>query len=168
MKNLILVLFTLLLTSAFAQMPETADSVYWTPKYCDTAESTFEAHLVQWTWNGNVGDCIQPSEAMANAFYNEKTGEVGLWLVDTYQCCCEVASMPGSEAVWNFFTGSPCQAYLDSIGFIYNDPDYVNWTSLDEDDLELNGIYIDMYGIYHTIPPKGLSVIDKTKYIRLN
>ena len=85
MKNLFLVLLTLLLTSAFAQMPNTADSVYWTPKYCDTAESTFEAHLTQWTWNGNVGDCIQPSEAMANAFYNEKTGEVGLWLVDTYQ-----------------------------------------------------------------------------------
>ena len=168
MKNLFLVLLTLLLTSAFAQMPNTADSVYWTPKYCDTAESTFEAHLTQWTWNGNVGDCIQPSEGMANAFYNEKTGEVGLWLVDTYQCCCEVASMPGSTSVWNFFTGSPCEAYLDSIGFVYNDPDYVNWTSLDEMDLILDGIYIDMYGRQYTIPPVGLSIMNRKTYIRLN
>ena len=167
MKNLFLVLFTLLLTSAFAQMPETADSVYWTPKYCDTAESTFEAHLVQWTWNGNVGDCIQPSEAMANAFYNEETGEVSLWLVDTYQCCCEVASLPGSEAAWNGFMGSPCQTYLDNIGFIYNDPNYINWTSLNESDIELDGPYIDMYGIQYITPPKGLSIKNKTKYIRL-
>ena len=29
MKNLLLVLFTLLLTSAFAQVPNTADSIYW-------------------------------------------------------------------------------------------------------------------------------------------
>ena len=163
----ILILLLAIASIVFSQMPVTADSIYWTPKYCDTAESTFEAHLVQWTWNGNVGDCIQPSEAMANAFYNEKTGEVGLWLVDTYQCCCEVASMPGSEAVWNFFMGSPCQTYLDSIGFIYNDPNYVNWTSIDEDDINLEGIYIDQFGRQYTIPPKGLSVKNKVKYYRL-
>ena len=166
MKNLFLVLFTLLLTSAFAQMPETADSVYWTPKYCDTAESTFEAHLVQWTWNGNVGDCIQPSEPMANAFYNEKTGEVGLVLKDTYECCCQQASLPGSEAVMTFFMGSPCQTYLDSIGFIYNDPNYINWTSLSENNIKLNGIYIDMYGKQYTTPPKGLSIMNGKKYYK--
>ena len=168
MKNLFLVLFTLLLTSAFAQPPLTADSVYWTSKYCDSAENTLEAHLTQWTWNGNIGDCIQPSEAMANAFYNEETGEVSLWLVDTYQCCCEVASLPGSTSVWTFFMGSPCQTYLDSIGFIYNDPDYVNWTSLDEMDLELDGIYIDMYGRQYIVPPIGLSIMNRKTYIRFN
>ena len=168
MRNLFLVLFTLLLTSAFAQMPETADSVYWSAKFCDTAENTLEAHLTQWTWNGNVGDCIQPSIEFATAFYDEETGNVSLYLVDTYECCCQIASAPGSEAVWTFFMGSPCQTYLDSIGFIYNDPDYVNWTSLSEMDLELDGIYIDMLGIQYTIPPKGLSIMNKTKYIRLN
>ena len=136
-------------------MPETADSVYWSTKYCDTAE-TFEEHLTQWTWNGNALDCIQPSEAFANAFYNEKTGEVSLYLLDSYECCCQVASTPGSIGAWTFFYDSPCQAYLDSIGFIYDDPDYINWTSLNESDIELDGIYIDMYGIQHTIPPNAL------------
>ena len=40
--------------------------------------------------------------------------------------------------------------------------------SINELDLELNGIYIDMYGIYHTTPPKGLSIMNKEKYIRFN
>ena len=62
---------------------------------------------------------------------------------------------------------SDCPAYLDSIGFIYNDPDYVNWTSLDEDNLELDGIYIDPFGRQYIIPPKGLSVMNKKKYYRL-
>ena len=163
-KILFLVLFTSLLT--YGQIPETADSVYYSTKFCDTAESTFEAHLTQWTWNGNIGDCIQPSEEFANAFYNEKTGEVSLYLLDSYECCCQVASTPGSIGAWSFFYESPCQTYLDSIGFIYDDPKYINWTSLEEN-IKLNGIYIDMYGIQHTIPPKGLSVKDKTKYIRL-
>ena len=111
MKNLLLTLFTLLSTLAFAQMPETADSVYWSTKYCDTAE-TFEEHLTQWTWNGNALDCIQPSEAFANAFYNEKTGEVSLYLLDSYECCCEVASTPGSIGAWTFFYDSPCHCLL--------------------------------------------------------
>ena len=167
MKNLFLVLFTLLLTSAFAQMPETADSVYWSTKYCDTAENTLEAHLTQWTWNGNAVDCIQPSEAFASAFYDEETGQVLLYLLESYECCWEVASTPGSIGAWTFFSGSPCQTYLDSIGFVYDDPKYINWTSLDESGIKLDGIYIDMYGIQHTIPPKGLSIMNKQKYMRL-
>ena len=167
MKNLFLVLFTLLLTSAFAQMPETADSVYWSTKYCDTSENTLEAHLTQWTWNGNAVDCIQPSEAFASAFYDEETGQVLLYLLDSYECCCEVASTPGSIGAWTFFYGSPCQTYLDSIGFVYDDPKYINWTSLDESCIKLDGFYIDMYGIQHTIPPKGLSIMNKQKYMRL-
>ena len=168
MRNLFLVLFTLLLTSAFAQMPETADSVYWSAKFCDTAENTLEAHLTQWTWNGNVGDCIQPSiefatgTNMCDQLYPE------IWLFDSYDCCCKVASLPGSEAVWTGFMDSDCPAYLDSIGFIYNDPDYINWTSLSEMDLELDGIYIDMYGRQYIAPPKGISIMNRKTYIRLN
>ena len=104
---------------------------------------------------------------MVNAFYNEKTGNVLLYLLDSYDCCCKVASLPGSEAVWNGFMKSDCPAYLDSIGFIYNDPDYVNWTSLDEMDLILDGIYIDIYGRQYITPPKGLSIMNRKKYYRL-
>ena len=163
MKNLFLVLFTLLLTSAFAQMPNTADSIYWTPKYCNTSETAEDCYEA-WTYNANIGCYV------AGTYGTEMCDQLypNIWLMDSYDCCCKVASLPGSEAVWNGFMDSDCPAYLDSIGFIYNDPDYVNWTSIDEDDLELKGIYIDMYGIYHTIPPKGLSVKDKNKYIRLN
>ena len=112
-------------------------------------------------------DCIQPSEAFASAFYDEETGQVLLYLLDSYECCCEVASTPGSIGAWTFFYGSPCQTYLDSIGFVYDDPKYINWTSLDESGIKLDGIYIDMYGIQHTIPPKGLSIMNKQKYMRL-
>ena len=168
MKKILLLTLVAISSISLSQMPETADSVYWSSKFCDTAENTLEAHLTQWTWNGNVGDCIQPSIEFATAFYDEESGNVSLYLVDTYECCCQVASAPGSESVWTFFMGSPCQTYLDSIGFIYNDPDYVNWTSLSEMDLELEGIYIDMYGRQYTIPPKGLSIMNKNKYYRFN
>jgi hypothetical protein len=163
MKNLFLVLFTLLSTLAFAQMPETADSIYWSVKFCDTSE-TVEDCYESYTYNANLG-CYQ-----AGTYGTNMCDQLwpAIWIFDSYDCCCKVASLPGSEAVWTGFTNSDCPAYLDSIGFIYNDPDFVNWTSIDEDDLELKGIYIDMYGTYHTIPPKGLSVKDKTKYIRLN
>ena len=161
MKKLLL-LFTFINFLAFSQMPETADSIYWTPKYCNTSE-TLEDCYEAYTFNGNIGDCY-----IAGTYGTAMCDQLfpGIWLMDSYDCCCKVASLPGSEAVWTGFMDSDCPAYLDSIGFIYNDPDYINWTSLDEDDLKLNGIYIDMYGIYHTIPPKGLSVKDKTKYIR--
>ena len=166
MKTLLnLVLFISLLT--YSQIPETADSIYWSTKYCNTAE-TFEEHLTQWVWNGNLINCVQPSEQFANAFYDEETGEVDLYLLDSYDCCCKVASTPGVVGAWTFFYGSPCQTYLDSIGFIYDDPGYVNSVMLDEIDLELNGIYIDMYGRYHTIPPKGVSIMNRKTYIRFN
>tara|TARA_Y100000356_G_C11061398_1_gene184066 strand:+ start:72 stop:569 length:498 start_codon:yes stop_codon:yes gene_type:complete len=165
MKTLLnLILFTSLLT--YGQIPETADSIYWSTKYCDTAE-TFEEHLTQWTWNGNSVDCVQPSEQFANAFYDEETGEVGLVLLDSYDCCCKVASTPGVIGAWIFFYGSPCQTYLDSIGFIYDDPEYINSISLDEIDLELKGIYIDIYGRKYILPPKGLSIMNNKKYFRL-
>ena len=161
MKTLFLVLFTSLLT--YGQIPETADSIYWSVKFCDTSE-TVEDCYESYTYNANLG-CYQAGTYgtnMCDALWP------GIWIFDSYDCCCKVASLPGSEAVWTGFMDSNCPAYLDSIGFVYDDPEYINWTSIYENDLELNGIYIDMYGIYHTIPPKGLSVKDKTKYIRLN
>ena len=87
--------------------------------------------------------------------------------IDTYECCCQVASLPGSESAWSGFFGSPCQSYLDSIGFVYNDPNIINWTSLDEDILLKDGIYIDIYGRQYIIPPKGLSIMNGKTYIRL-
>jgi hypothetical protein len=168
MKKILLLALITISSIGLSQIPETADSIYWSVKYCDTAENTLEAHLTQWTWNGNAMDCIQPSEAFASAFYDEETGQVLLYLLDSYECCCEVASTPGSLGAWTFFYGSPCQTYLDGIGFVYDDPKYINWTSLSEMDLELEGIYIDMYGRQYTIPPKGLSIMNKNKYYRFN
>jgi len=163
MKNLFLVLFTLLLTSAFAQVPNTADSIYWSVKFCDTSETVEDCYESSYTYNSNLG-CYMAGTygpGMCEALWP------AIWIFDSYDCCCKVASLPGSEAVWTGFMDSSCPAYLDSIGFIYNDPDFVNWTSLDENNI-LDGFYIDMYGIQYTTPPKGLSVKDKTKYIRLN
>ena len=164
MRNLFLVLFTLLLTSAFAQVPNTADSIYWSVKFCDTSETVEDCYESSYTYNSNLG-CYMAGTygpGMCEALWP------AMWIFDSYDCCCKVASLPGSEAVWTGFMDSDCPAYLDSIGFIYNDPDFVNWTSLSEIDLELDGIYIDMLGIQYTIPPKGLSIMNKTKYIRLN
>ena len=163
MKNLLLVLFTLLLTSAFAQVPNTADSIYWAVKFCDTSE-TVEDCYESYTYNANLG-CY-----MAGTYGTNMCDALwpAIWIFDSYDCCCKVASLPGSEGVWTGFMDSDCPAYLDSIGFIYNDPDFVNWTSLDVLDLGLKGIYIDMYGRLYITPPKGLSVKDKQKYIRFN
>ena len=158
------ILLSILLISCFSfgQMPETADSIYWTPKFCNTSE-TVEDCYEAWTYNANIGCYIAGTygTAMCDQLWPS------IWLMDSYDCCCKVASLPGSEAVWTGFMDSDCPAYLDSIGFIYNDPDFVNWTSIDEDILELNGIYIDPFGRQYTIPPKGLSVMNRKKYYRL-
>ena len=163
MKNLFLVLFTLLLTSASAQMPNTADSIYWLPKYCNTAE-TLEDCYESYTWNGNIGNCY-----IAGTYGTAMCDQLwpSIWLFDSYDCCCKTASLPGSTATWTNFMGSPCQTYLDSIGFVYNDPEYINWTSLSENDIKLNGIYIDIYGRQYITPPKGLSIMNRKKYYRL-
>ena len=138
MKKLLL-LFTIISTTIFAQPPLTADSIYWSTKYCNTSE-TIEDCYEAYTWNANIGDC-----------YTAGTNGTGfcdalwpnIWLMDSYDCCCKVASLPGSEASWTGFEGSPCQVYLDSIGFVYNDSKYVNWTLIEENNIkELDGIYI--------------------------
>ena len=159
MKKLLL-LFTIISATLFAQPPLTADSIYWSVKYCDTSQSV-EDCTNSWIWHGGIADCIQPSIEFCTAVWP------GMWMTDTYECCCQTASMPGSENGWNGFIGSPCETYLDSIGFIHNDPDYVNWTSLDENKLNLNGIYIDIYGRMYINQPNGLSILNKKKYFKV-
>ena len=148
MKTLFLVLFTSLIV--YGQIPETSDSIYYSPKYCDTSESVEDA-LDSWVFSGNTGDCLNPSEGMLNALWPN------LVIYDSYDCCCKVASTPGLPGAWNGFEGNPCETYLDGINFM----------PLSESDINLNGIYIDMFGIQYTIPPKGLSIMNKEKYYRL-
>jgi len=160
----ILLLFTIINYFAFAQMPETADSIYWSIKYCNTSE-TLEDCYEAYTWNGNIGDCYMAG-TYGTGFCDALWPNV--WLMDSYDCCCKVASLPGSEAAWNGFYGSPCQTYLDSIGFVYDDPKYVNWTSIEENNIkELDGIYIDMYGRSHITQPSGLSIMNRKIYFKV-
>ena len=163
MKKILLLTLIAISSIGLSQMPETADSIYWSVKFCDTSE-TVEDCYEAYTYNANLGCYLAGTYGtnMCDALWPS------IWLFDSFDCCCKVASLPGSEAVWNNFMNTNCPAYLDSIGFVYDDPEYVNWTSLSEMDLELEGIYIDMYGRQYTIPPKGLSIMNKNKYYRFN
>ena len=150
-KLLFIILFSFSF-NLFAQIPETEDSIYWSGNYCDTAE-TIEEALNQWIWSSDVNDCVQPNLKDIENLW------IALWLSDTYECCCEIASLPGSNGAMTGFWESDCKDYLDSINF--------NYMSIKDDINILNGIYIDMYGIQHTTPPKGLSIMNKQKYFRL-
>jgi hypothetical protein len=150
MKKVLLLALLAMCSIGATQIPETGDSIYYSPKFCDTSESIEDA-LDSWTWNGNTEDCINPPEGMLNALWP------GLVIYDSYDCCCKVASTPGMPGAWTGFEGSPCEEYLDGIGF----------TSIDENHIDLDGLYIDMYGVQHIQPPKGLSVKNKIKYLRL-
>ena len=152
----------LLITSfVFSQPPLTADSIYWTPKYCSTAE-TVEDCTNSWVFNGNFDDCIQPSEGFCKAIFP------GYGLYDTYDCCCKATSLPGSLSALNGFFGGPCQEYLDSIGFIYDDPEYINWVFLEENILKLIGdIYIDIFGRIFNERPNGMYIKDGVKYLNV-
>ena len=163
MKKILLLALIAISSIGLSQMPETADSIYWSVKFCNTSE-TVEDCYEAYTYNANLG-CY-----MAGTYGTNMCDALwpSIWLFDSYDCCCKVASLPGSEAVWNNFMNTNCPAYLDSIGFVYDDPEYINWTSLSEMDLELEGIYIDLYGRQYTIPPKGLSIMNKNKYYRFN
>jgi len=163
MKKILLLALIAISSIGLSQMPETADSIYWSVKFCNTSE-TVEDCYEAYTYNANLGCYLAGTYGtnMCDALWPS------IWLFDSFDCCCKVASLPGSEAVWNNFMNTDCPAYLDSIGFVYDDPEYVNWTSLSEMDLELEGIYIDMYGRQYTIPPKGLSIMNKNKYYRFN
>ena len=150
MKNLLfLVLSTSLLSAQI--IPETGDSIYYSPKYCDTSESIEDA-LDSWSFSGNTQDCFNPSQAMLDALWPL------LQIYDSYDCCCKVASTPGLPGAFTGFEGGACESYLDGIGF----------TSIYENKLhQLNGIYIDMFGRQYTIQPKGFSIMNGNKYIKL-
>ncbi len=151
MKQLLfLVLFTFLSISSAQIIPETSDSIYYSPKYCDTSESIEDA-LDSWSFSGNTQDCFNPSQAMLDALWP------GLQIYDSYDCCCKVASTPGLPGAYNGFEGGACETYLDGINFM----------SISESDIKLDGIYIDMFGRQYTIPPKGLSIMNNKKYYRL-
>ena len=151
-KLLFLILFSFSF-NLFSQIPETEDSIYWSGNYCDTAE-TIEEALNQWIWNSDVNDCTQPNlEDIENLW-------IALWLSDTYECCCEIASLPGSNGAMTGFWESNCQDYLDNINF--------NYMSIEDNNInKLDGIYIDMYGRQHITPPKGLSIMNRKTYFRL-
>ena len=151
-KLLFIILFSFSF-NLFAQIPETEDSIYWSGNYCDTAE-TIEEALNQWIWSSDVNDCVQPNLKDIENLW------IALWLSDTYECCCEIASLPGSNAAMTGFWESNCQDYLDNINF--------NYMSVDDNNInKLDVIFIDMYGIQHITPPKWLSIMNKQKYFRL-
>ena len=150
MKKL-LFLLALLPIMLLAQIPE-EEQIYWSGDYCDTAE-TIEEALTQWIWSPDVNDCIQPNLKDIEDLW------IALWLTDEYECCCQVASLPGSNAAMTGFWDSPCQEYLDDINFYYMT---VNENIINK----LDGIYIDIYGRHYMTQPKGLSIMNGKKYYK--
>jgi len=157
-KILLLALIAICSIGATQILPETGDSIYYNPKYCNTA-STIEDALTSWSFSGNTQDCYNPSEAMLNAIWP------GLVVHDTYDCCCKVASTPGLPGGLNGYEGGACEAYLDSLG----------WSGF-EDNLGINenminqwkGIYFDMFGRQYLTQPKGFSIIEGQLYYKFN
>tara|TARA_R110000824_G_scaffold114657_4_gene265363 strand:+ start:619 stop:1068 length:450 start_codon:yes stop_codon:yes gene_type:complete len=137
-------------TIAFSQIPENSDSIYYSPKYCDTADSVEQA-MNSWIFSSNVGNCINPSEGMLNALWP------GLAIFDTYDCCCKVASTPSLPGSWTGFEGSICAEYLNSIDFL----------SVKEDVIKVNGIYYDMQGRAYKTIPRGVSFMNYNKYFNI-
>ena len=151
MKKLLLLALLAICSIGATQIPETSDSIYYSPKYCNTADSIEDA-LDSWAFNGQTQDCFNPSIGMLNALWPN------LDIHDSYDCCCKVASTPGLPGAYNGFEGGACETYLDGIGFVL----------INENNLKLDGIYIDMFGIQYTTPPKGLSIMNRKKYYRFN
>ena len=149
MKTLFLVLFTSLI--AYGQIPETSDSIYYSPKFCNTADSIEDA-LDSWAFNGQTQDCFNPSIGMLNALWPN------LDIHDTYDCCCKVASTPGLPGAYNGFEGGACETYLSSIDFL----------SIEENTIKVNGIYYDMQGRAYKTIPRGVSFMNYNKYFNIN
>jgi hypothetical protein len=170
MKIIILTLFTTLFAFGQDVLPWNTQnpvlySYYMDDKWCDSTDSTsvVEDYLVQWIYNGNVDNCLQPSEGFIEAWWTEGE-DVPLILHDTYDCCCKDASTPGHPSVgYTGFGGSACEEYLISINW---DPIH-QMLSIDEDIKENKGVYIDMFGRRYSTPPKGLSIMNNQKYLRL-
>ena len=120
--------------------------MYW--DYCDTAE-TYEDLLNQFLWSANVDNCINPSEAMLNAI-----GWYNLNLVDSWECCCEIASTPNNPGSLLGYEGSVCEEYMSSISIEEN----IN--------KHIDNIYIDIFGRTYITQPKGLSIMNNKKYYK--
>ena len=146
------ILFLLLIStiSVGQIIPETGDSIYYSPKFCDSASSAEEA-MSSWIFSGIVQDCINPSEGMANALWPN------LAVKDTYDCCCKVASTPGLPGAFTGFEGGGCEEYLNSIDFLY----------IKENTIKVNGIYYDMQGRAHKTIPRGVSFMNYNKYFNI-
>ena len=158
------VLFFILFISSmlYGQPPLTADSAYWAPKYCSTAE-TIEDCTNSWMFHGNFDDCIQPSEGFCEIIFPN------FGLYDSYDCCCKATSLPGVTHALNGFFGGACQEYLDSIGFIYDDPEYINWVFLDENHIGgLDERYIDIYGRVFKSAPVGFYIKHNKMYFKVD
>ena len=170
MKIIILTLFTTLFAFGQDVLPWNTQNTgvylyYIDAKWCDSTDSTsvVEDYLVQWIYNGNIDDCLQPSEGFIEAWWTEGE-DVPLVLHDTYDCCCKDASTPGHTSVgYPGFGGSACEEYLISIDW---DP-ISQMLSIDEQIRENKGMYIDMFGRRYITPPRGLSIMNNQKYLRL-
>ena len=149
MKNLIFLL--LISTISIGQiLPTNGDSIYYSPKYCDTAV-TIEDALNSWAFSGSIQDCFNPSIEMLNALWPN------IAIFDSYDCCCKVASTPSLQGSWNGYVGSTCEEYLNSIDFL----------SIEEIVIEQNGIYYDMQGRSYKTIPKGVSFMNYNKYFNI-
>ena len=131
-------------------IPTDGDSIYYSPKYCDTAGSVEEA-MSSWAFSATMQDCFNPSEGMLNALWP------ALVVKDTYDCCCKVASTPGLPSSWTGFEGSACEEYLNSIDFLH----------IEEMQIEQNGVYYDMQGRAYKTIPRGVSFMNYNKYFKL-
>lgn len=157
-RLLLLALIAISSIGATQILPETGDSIYYSPKYCDTAGSVEEA-MSSWAFSATMQDCFNPSQAMLDALWPL------LVVKDTYDCCCKVASTPGLPSSWTGFEGSICESYLDSLG----------WSGF-EDNLRINedminqwkGIYFDMFGRQYLTQPKGFSIMEGQLYYKFN
>ena len=149
MKNLIFLL--LISTISIGQiLPTNADSIYYSPKYCDTSQSIEDA-LNSWAFSGSIQDCFNPSIGMLNALWPN------IAIFDSYDCCCKVASTPSLQGSWNGYVGSACEEYLNSIDFL----------SIEEIVIEQNGIYYDMQGRAYKTIPRGVSFMNYNKYFNI-
>ena len=151
MKNLLFLVLFAFLSILSAQIPIDGDSIYYSAKYCNTAE-TIEDCTNSWIWNVNVGDCIQPSQLFCEGTFP------GVWILDTYECCCKVASTPGMESSWTGFDGSLCESYLYDVGFLLVIENELN---------PFDGIYVDIFGREYTTQPKGLSIKNRRTYYKI-
>ena len=148
MKNLIFLF--LISTIGIGQiLPTNGDSIYYSPKFCNTADSIEDA-LDSWAFSGSIQDCFNPSIEMLNALWPN------LAIFDTYDCCCKVASTPSLQVSWNGFSGSTCEEYLNSIDFLH----------IEEVVIEMDGVYYDIYGRAYKTIPRGVSFMNYNRYFK--